>query len=335
MTAHAYLALGTDLGALAAGDTYTLAGDEGRHAARVTRVRPGEPVLLTDDSGHQADCTVTSVAGQSVLLAIEQVRDAAVPAVRTVLVQALAKGDRAERAVETTTELGICEIVPWQADRCVARWIPAKAERGRARWASTVHAAVKQSRRPTVPVVADVVDTAGLSALVEEWTRAGALVLVLHEDAASGLGHVLAPAGRVSTRSSAAASAGAALSSGAAPSRDAARSPGDGTAHGDRNDDGDRIDDGDRSDAGDRTDHRDHAEQGDRIGDGGPTDAPGAGPGTLVLIVGPEGGIDPAELTALEAAGAKPVRLGPTVLRSSSAGAAALAALLALTGAWD
>lgn len=51
--------------------------------------------------------------------------------------------------------------------------------------------------------------------------------------------------------------------------------------------------------------------------------------GDVMLVVGPEGGITPAELDAFVAAGATPVRMGATVLRSSSAGPAALAALLA------
>ena len=51
--------------------------------------------------------------------------------------------------------------------------------------------------------------------------------------------------------------------------------------------------------------------------------------GDVMLVVGPEGGITPVELDAFVAAGATPVRMGATVLRSSSAGPAALAALLA------
>ncbi|TCB96585.1 16S rRNA (uracil(1498)-N(3))-methyltransferase [Micromonospora zingiberis] len=49
--------------------------------------------------------------------------------------------------------------------------------------------------------------------------------------------------------------------------------------------------------------------------------------GEIVLVVGPEGGITPAELSAFESAGAHPVRLGPSVLRTSTAGVAALAVL--------
>jgi 16S rRNA (uracil1498-N3)-methyltransferase len=56
--------------------------------------------------------------------------------------------------------------------------------------------------------------------------------------------------------------------------------------------------------------------------------------GDIVLIVGPEGGISPAEREALRNAGATEARLGPTVLRTSTAGAAAAAVLLARTARW-
>ncbi len=53
--------------------------------------------------------------------------------------------------------------------------------------------------------------------------------------------------------------------------------------------------------------------------------------GDVLLLVGPEGGIAPDELASLTAAGAQPVRLGTAVLRSSSAGPAALAVLSAMS----
>lgn len=55
--------------------------------------------------------------------------------------------------------------------------------------------------------------------------------------------------------------------------------------------------------------------------------------GEVFVIVGPEGGVTPAEVERLCSAGARPVRLGSTVLRSSSAGPAALAVLNA-AGPW-
>ncbi|MGK8525242.1 16S rRNA (uracil(1498)-N(3))-methyltransferase [Nocardia asteroides] len=54
----------------------------------------------------------------------------------------------------------------------------------------------------------------------------------------------------------------------------------------------------------------------------------------IVLVVGPEGGLDDSELTALAEAGAHVTLLGPTVLRTSTAAAVALGALGALTPRW-
>jgi 16S rRNA (uracil1498-N3)-methyltransferase len=56
--------------------------------------------------------------------------------------------------------------------------------------------------------------------------------------------------------------------------------------------------------------------------------------GEIVLLVGPEGGIAPIEQEALAAAGATGARLGPTVLRASSAGAVAAGVVLSRTGRW-
>src|ERR1700733_12327625 len=56
--------------------------------------------------------------------------------------------------------------------------------------------------------------------------------------------------------------------------------------------------------------------------------------GEILLVVGPEGGISPAERAALRDAGAVEARLGRTVLRTSTAGAAAAAILLSRVGRW-
>jgi 16S rRNA (uracil1498-N3)-methyltransferase len=56
--------------------------------------------------------------------------------------------------------------------------------------------------------------------------------------------------------------------------------------------------------------------------------------GEVTLVVGPEGGVSPAEIETLRAAGATPVRLGETVLRASTAGAVAATLVLADTPSW-
>jgi 16S rRNA (uracil1498-N3)-methyltransferase len=57
--------------------------------------------------------------------------------------------------------------------------------------------------------------------------------------------------------------------------------------------------------------------------------------GDIIVVVGPEGGLAPAELDAFAEAGAVSVRLGPSVLRTSSAGMAAASVILSSTPRWS
>ncbi|NMQ18242.1 16S rRNA (uracil(1498)-N(3))-methyltransferase [Candidatus Competibacter phosphatis] len=57
--------------------------------------------------------------------------------------------------------------------------------------------------------------------------------------------------------------------------------------------------------------------------------------GAITLLIGPEGGLSPAEIAQARTAGFSGVRLGPRVLRTETAGVAALAAVQALWGDWD
>jgi 16S rRNA (uracil1498-N3)-methyltransferase len=232
------------LDALPIGDHAVLDGPEGRHAATVKRLRPGEAVLLGDGCGVVASGVVAAVGRDVVELTLTDRVESPSPSPRVVVAQALVKGDRGELAVELATEAGVDALVPWTAARCVARWA---GEKGHARWQRTVREAAKQARRAWVPPVAAPVTTRELAGRV----AAADCALVLHEAATTALAEVELPAA-----------------------------------------------------------------------------------GEILLAVGPEGGITDDELALLTAAGAQAVRLGPEVLRASTAAAVALGALGVLTGRW-
>ncbi len=84
--------------AVGPGPALTLDGDEGRHAATVKRVRPGEQVLVGDGRGMVATCRVSRVGRDSVELEIVGRRTEPAPDPALVVVQALPKGERAERS---------------------------------------------------------------------------------------------------------------------------------------------------------------------------------------------------------------------------------------------
>src|SRR5699024_9706657 len=87
------------------GAAVTLDGPEGRHAATVRRIVAGEQVVLADGAGVRATCAVESVARDELRLRVTALHRDPDPQPRFVLVQALAKGERDDQAVEAATEL--------------------------------------------------------------------------------------------------------------------------------------------------------------------------------------------------------------------------------------
>ncbi len=179
------------LAELPAGDHAVLEGPEGRHAATVKRLRPGEAVLLGDGRGGLAHAVVAATGRDVVDLTLTGRAVVPAPSPRVVVAQALVKGDRGELAVELATEAGVDALVPWTAARCVVRWADgARSDKGLARWRATAREAAKQARRAWVPPVAEPVSTRALAARV----TAVDCALVLHEGATTALADVALPA---------------------------------------------------------------------------------------------------------------------------------------------
>lgn len=227
------------------GDVVSLTGAEAKHAAVVRRLRVGEAVTVGDGAGVWLTGVAENVSPTLVEVRIEERTDHPAPTPRVVLVQALAKGDRDELAVQAACELGVDEIVPWQASRSISRWEGPKAAKGRERWATIVREAAKQAHRAWVPEVGAPVTTAQLA----ERATTGRVLLL--DPTASVRLSTIEPDGR-----------------------------------------------------------------------------------DLVLVVGPEGGISDEEIDRLTDAGAERVLLGDTVLRTSTAGPAAIAVLSVVLGRW-
>ena len=180
---------------VAVGGVLHLDGPEGRHAAVVRRIRVGEQVLVADGFGN-AIRGVTHLVGRDFVdvEVVERLREP-VREHRWVAVQALAKGGRDEQAVEAMTELGVDEVIAWQASRSVVEWRGAeKQAKGLAKWQSTAREAAKQSRRFRVPKVGCATSAADVCKLI----RAAAQAFVLHESATDFLdAQVLVPSGEV------------------------------------------------------------------------------------------------------------------------------------------
>jgi 16S rRNA (uracil1498-N3)-methyltransferase len=171
-----------------------LSGAEGRHAATVRRLRPGERADVADGAGLVAECVV---AGPSVdqhgavglELTVRARREVPRPDPAITVVQAIPKGDRGELAVEEMTEVGVDRIVPWAAARSVPVWQGARGERSLAKWRMTAREAAKQSRRAWIPEVTAVASAAHVAQLASQ----AACAIVLEPGAPASLGRLSLP----------------------------------------------------------------------------------------------------------------------------------------------
>jgi len=229
------------------GSVLVLDGPEGRHAAAVQRLRAGEVVQLVDGEGRRLTGTIVETTKDSCGVEIHNIDDEPEPHPRITAVQAIAKGDRGELAVQMLTEAGIDVIIPWQAENSVAKWEGERAAKHHAKWQATAREAAKQARRARLPIVESQIASAAVADLI---TNAG-VALVLDEVATTPLTSI------------------------------------------------------DYSTAHD-----------------------------VLLVIGPEGGLSPNERALFADAGADLVRLGATVLRTSTAGVAALGVFMARVGRW-
>ena len=161
----ASLYLSAALESAAVGSVVVLLGEDAKHAVTVARTRVGERLSIGNGRGLIVSGPVTAVAPGELSLLVEAAREEPRPAPELWLVQALAKGDRDELAVQAATELGASGVIPWSAERSVTRWDAAKAEKGRARWEAIVREASKQSIRAWVPSVEPLHTPKQLSAL--------------------------------------------------------------------------------------------------------------------------------------------------------------------------
>ena len=229
------------------GELIELSGAEAKHAISVRRMRVGEAIQLSNGMGLRVRGSIDSIEGPVLKVRATEVSQEIEPNLSITLVQALAKGDRDELAVQAATELGASAVIPWQAERSISRWDGPKVAKGVERWQTIATEAAKQALRATHPLVHQPVTTKQLAALSGSFD----LLLVLDPTSPVGLTSLQIP--------------------------EAA---------------------------------------------------------TIAIVVGPEGGISAAELAELQSAGGKLVHLGGSILRTSTAGLAAISALQAMAGNW-
>jgi 16S rRNA (uracil1498-N3)-methyltransferase len=133
-------------------NTASLTGDQATHLARVLRAEPGQIYdIVSNGFLHRAEITSVSEQRVDFTLHEELSSDAALP---LHLLLAVFKFDHMEWAIEKATELGVSRITPILARRTEKHLAQAALKRSE-RWCRIALEASKQSRRTTIPEIAD------------------------------------------------------------------------------------------------------------------------------------------------------------------------------------
>lgn len=233
-------------GPLAVGTRMALPEAAAGHLLRTLRLDAGDACVLFNGDGFDYECRIVSAGkrgGEVEVLAAHGVRNES--ALRIVLLQGVARGEKMDWILQKATELGVAGFVPVASERSEVRLDAARAEKRLAHWRGVVASACAQAGRALIPHVAA---PRPLADAVSD-LPADALRLTLDPAATAAVRGLADPAGR-----------------------------------------------------------------------------------SVVVAIGPEGGWSPRDRGVLADAGFTGLRLGPRILRTETAGIAAISALQAAFG---
>ena len=132
----------------------TLTADASRQLARVLRARPGDSIIVLDDSGYEYAVTLDNVSPKSASGVVnDRYPGEGETRLAITLYQGLMKADRFEYVLQKGTELGIARFVPIISERTVARNVISTSRRER--WHRIMREAAEQAGRCRLPVLDD------------------------------------------------------------------------------------------------------------------------------------------------------------------------------------
>ena len=268
--------------------------DDLHHLRKVLRARPGMELDISDgDCWEYRTCLEELTEDCATLKILDKQKFATEPATRVTLYQGVPKASKMETVIQKTVEMGVDTIVPVFMERTV---VVEKGNFGKKldRWQKIAAEAVKQCKRGIIPRVAESYD---FDRMLAELSNYDMIICPYENEDGLTIKDFLRGAAGAPGQDYAGAGHG---------SVSASETPGS---------------------AGDPAASHGSVSASETTGSAGAM-APGPQARRIALIIGPEGGFSDGEIERLKAAGAATVTLGKTILRTETAGMAALAMIM-------
>lgn len=135
------------------GNEVTITGPQAHQIARVLRMRPGDGVIVLDNSGWELEVQLVSVDRTMVKgEVLHRKLSGGEPRTKISLYLGVLRSNRFEFVLQKGTELGVVQFVPVIADRCVESDLEAVEMKLR-RWEWIIQEAAEQCRRGRKPAL--------------------------------------------------------------------------------------------------------------------------------------------------------------------------------------
>lgn len=135
-----------------------ITGSDVNHIKNVLRMKVGEEIAVSNGvDGKEYRCEIAALEEAHICCMLRFVKEEGVelPA-KVYLFQGLPKADKMELIIQKAVELGVYQVIPVAAKRCVVKLDEKKAKNKLARWQGIAETAAKQSKRGIIPQVTEV-----------------------------------------------------------------------------------------------------------------------------------------------------------------------------------
>lgn len=128
-------------------------GSDVNHIRNVLRMKAGDEIRVTNESGENWRCAITELTEQFVRAQrLDEMAATELPC-KVYLFQGLPKNDKMELIIQKAVELGVYEVIPVAMKNCVVKLDEKKAKAKTARWQEIAKSAAKQAKRSLIPNV--------------------------------------------------------------------------------------------------------------------------------------------------------------------------------------
>ncbi|MDE7131828.1 MAG: 16S rRNA (uracil(1498)-N(3))-methyltransferase [Lachnospiraceae bacterium] len=176
-----------------------ITGRDVNHIKNVLRMKIGEELAVSNGiDSREYRCGIEEYTEDEVICTLRFIKEDGVELPSKIyLFQGLPKADKMELVIQKAVELGVYEVIPVAAKRCVVKLDDKKAAAKIGRWQGIAEAAAKQSKRSVIPTVHDVMSMGEAIAYAKDMD-----VRLIPYELAEDMGHTKALIEEVSAGSS-------------------------------------------------------------------------------------------------------------------------------------